>query len=183
MCARCSYRHGRVALVPRVAARTGVVAVVAGAVALGAAYLPDDVDVVRRAYSTDFLVTPDLAGAFEYIDDHVADGSVVLNEERDGSAWMNAERGLSPLVGVYAYGSDEENDDRLYLVAHIADLGADALVAQLLDHWSISHVLVQERGFTDEPSRPRVGDLRRNAGFCEVFSSGGPQVFAVSTIR
>lgn len=158
----------------------GVAVALAGVLALGLAYLPDDIDVVRRAYSTDSLVTPDLAAAFDYLDGHVADGAVVLNEERDGSAWMYAERGLSPLVGVYAYGSDEQNDDRLYLVSHIADLGSDPRVSALLERWAVTHVLVQERGFTDEPPRPQVEALRRNPGFREVFSSGGSHVFAVS---
>lgn len=154
--------------------------VLATAVVLAApTMLRQPVRLLRAAYETDSRVDADMAGAFDYLAAHDDGRMTVLNEERDGSAWMYADRGLRPLVGVYRYGETEQNDARLRLLSTAGSLGSDPETQQLIERWDVRYVLVNDVGFSDEPPRVRADALRANPRFREVYSRGGSHVFEV----
>jgi hypothetical protein len=147
--------------------------------ALGLAELVDQpIDVVRHAYATNSPASGGQIDAFRYLNGVVADGQPVLNEERDGSAWMYAEFGLRPLLAVYAYESSPQTDDRIYLATHIAAYASDSRVRALVERWDIEYLLVNETGFVDEPPRVKPDDLT-SPSFARVFTSGGSHVYRI----
>lgn len=149
-------------------------AMVVGAVVL----LPHGADVVRDGYRSNSVVTAGMRRSFEHLRRHAPTGTI-LNEERDGSAWMYADAELSPLLAVWAYGSDAGNDERLWLLEHLTSTGDAARVATLLRRWNVRYVLVNDRGFVDEPPRVTAAQLRLDPRFVEVASADGSHVFAV----
>ncbi len=124
------------------------------AVLCGAGYatlLDQPVDIVRYAYESNARTKTAMQNAFDYLTQHTTPDEVILNEERDGSAWMYATSGLNPLLAVYQYTSTPQTDDRMYLATHIADFPDDARVQELVNRWGIRFVMVGDTGFIDEP--------------------------------
>lgn len=153
--------------------------VVAGVlVGLGSATLVQQpVDVVRHGYEANARTTTSMLHAFDYLAGHTEPDEAILNEERDGSAWMYAASGLHPLLAVYQYVATEQTLDRIYLATHIADVRDDERVRALVERWSIRFVVVSDTGFVDEPPRVAAADLAGNPAFGEVFAEGGIHVF------
>ena len=156
--------------------------VVAGAlVALGSmTLLRQPVDIVRFAYSTNARTTGSMVRAFDYLAGQAGPQEVILNEERDGSAWMYADSGLRPLLAVYQYVPTGQTLDRIHLATHIADYSVDARVRELVQRWNIHFVLVSDVGFVDEPPRVTAADLADDPAFRKVFEDGGIHIFRVS---
>jgi hypothetical protein len=158
---------------------TGVVAaalVFAGSPTL----LPQSVHLVRNAWATNARTTQSMVAAFDYLKVHTAHGrGAVLNEERDGSAWMYAAASLRPLLAVYPYSSDAATKDRLLVMSRIAEYDSDPKVRDLVARWGIEYVMVNDVGFVDEPPRLSASALRRSARFEEVFSKGPTHVFRI----
>ena len=163
---------------PRSGGSIGPVVVAAAFVGLGITTLiHQPVDIVRNAYDANARTKPSMKHTFDYLTEHVASDEVVLNEERDGSAWMYASSGLRPLLAVYQYLPTTQTEDRLYLATHIADVGEDGRVRELIARWGIRFVMVSDTGFVDEPPRVDANDLIDNPAFEEVFTEGGIRIF------
>ncbi len=151
------------------AALVAAALLVAGVVTL----LQQPIEIIRNAYSTNGRTTPGMTAAFDFLESHTKPDEPVLNEERDGSAWMYAAAGLRPLLAVYQHHSTPQTEDRLYLATHIAGFDTDRRVRELLLRWGVRYVMVNDVGFVDEPPRVRAEDLRSRSAFTEVFSEGG----------
>ena len=164
---------------PRQLTAAGIVA--GGLVfAAGPAVLRQPVDTLRDAWETNARTTGEMVAAFEFLAANAPSGTgVVLNEERDGSAWMYAMTGLQPLLGVYQYDESPTTADRLYLLSHISDYRTDPRVRELIERWDVGYVLVSDEGFVDEPPRLSREALLGSPGFEEVFSAGTAHVFRI----
>ena len=158
----------------------GAALVTALFVGVGTASLDEPIDIVRTAYATDSPASRGQIDAFRFLDANVPEGRPVLNEERDGSTWMYAEYGLLPLMGVEAYHQSEQTGDRIYLATHVADYATDERVRALIERWDIDYLLVNEKGFINEPPRVKPADLVGRAAFTEVFTSEGSHVYRIN---
>jgi hypothetical protein len=159
-------------------------AVGGGLVALTGAvwYLDQPVSTVRSAYESNAPLTPEMRRAFDVLGTLAGPGDTVLNEERDGSAWMYATHGLRPLHAVYSYASSAVTEDRMYLREHITRISTDERIRGLVDRWQVRWVFVDETGFVDEPPRWSIEDFLSSSDFTLVHREGSIALFAITSM-
>lgn len=135
--------------------------------------------IVESAYAANAPATDEFERALEALASAAGSDDTVLNEERDGSGWMYASRGLRPLHVVYAYEQSPTTRDRTYLLENIAAIEQDPRVRALIERWNVRYVFVDDVGFIDEPPRWSIDDFSNQPAFRQVFREGPIAVFEI----
>ena len=145
----------------------------------------DGRQLLHESFQHDALATRTSRAAYAWLGDHVRDDEMVVNDSNaDGSLWMYAIEGLRPLFAVQAISSDEEGvrdrSDRLYLTTHLANLGRDSRLEQLVRRYRARWVYYDERVFGLNHHRMQLAALRRNPRLRERFHAGTVHVFEIT---
>lgn len=140
-----------------------------------------NIEVVRYAFRGDVLVDADSLAAFSYLDASVRTDEQVLNDvNSDGGLWMYAFHGIAPALALDPAEPNESWRERLWLLAHLPDLGPHPQVEALLAKYRVRFVYLNDRHFVDDfPHYLSAVELQSTPGICERFHRGTSHVFEV----
>jgi hypothetical protein len=108
----------------------------------------------------------------------------VLNDTRDGSAWMYVDTGGAALPVFAGNAIPDWSElpgwqDRVALLRGIADVGSDPELLDAARRWAVRYVVVGERTIGGGQRRLDAAALESAAGLRLVFAQGGARVYEI----
>lgn len=150
---------------------------------LGAFVLPASIGLVHRAYDDSSLAGTDQRAAFAWLADHVGPSGRVLNQFTDGSAWMEALDGVTPVFAVApkVQGSEVPGwGESGYLLLHAAGASTDERAQRAIRDLNVQYIYVNGRHFDGNPAPPlSAEDLASSPAFQLAWHRGDVNIFRV----
>ncbi|WP_033293003.1 DUF6541 family protein [Amycolatopsis jejuensis] len=170
---------GRVKLQP--AALTLVAAVLIGLVVGGLSrggYVGRNSSVLGMNYGDGPTVSKDEEAAYAWLAEHTKPGERVMNDKSDGSVWMYALSGVTPVEWTF-YGADHGTKAE-YLSAQLDNIDKLPQVRKDLTDLQVRYV-IKGVGKATPDAWPSAGVVRVTAGpqFREVFRNAGATIYEI----
>ncbi|MFD9888270.1 DUF6541 family protein [Amycolatopsis sp. NPDC059027] len=160
-----------------------VIGLVMGGLSKGA-YIGRNSSALGRNYGDGPTVSKKEEEAYAWLAQHVGPGEKVMNDRKDGSVWMYALAGVTPVEWTF-YGAPFESTAG-FLTVYLNDINKNPTVRKDLAEEKVRYVVVGRGMVTQDASDRRAVGLERldsTPGFKRVFHNDDASVYEIEGMR